>query len=94
MRTPDKGMKSGNGSHELTRLATAYIASIAFGVTFLVASACGVDGGTALLRSVVAAGVALVAGFLLAAPVVDVIIAAAARDEAARQAAKRKEEDA
>lgn len=87
-------MKSANGSHELTRLATAYFASIAFGVTFLVATLRGVDGTTALLRSVAAAGVALVVGFLLAAPVVDVVLAALARDEAQKQAAKRKQEDA
>ena len=31
-------MKLGTGSQELTRLAAAYLASIAFGVTFLVAS--------------------------------------------------------
>lgn len=87
-------MKSGTGSQELTGLATAYIASIAFGVTFLVASLAGVDGGTALVRSVTAAGIAMVLGWLLAAPVVGVIISAAARDEAARQAAaKAKEND-
>ncbi|MBP8300497.1 MAG: hypothetical protein KA020_09050 [Planctomycetes bacterium] len=87
-------MKSGNGSQELTRLATAYFASIAFAVTFLVGSLCGVDGGTALLRSVTAAAIAIVVGYLLAAPVVDVILAAMARDEAARQAAEQaKEED-
>jgi multisubunit Na+/H+ antiporter MnhG subunit len=86
-------MKSGNGSQELTRLATAYFASIAFAVTFLVGSLSGVDGGTALLRSVTAAAIAIVVGYLLAAPVVDVVLAAMARDEAARQAAERAKED-
>lgn len=88
-------MKSGTGSQELTRQATAYFASIAFGVTFLVASLAGVDGGTALGRSVTAAVIAMIVGWLLAAPVVGVLISAAARDEAERQAAaKAKEDDA
>ncbi len=89
-------MKSGNGSQELTRLATAYFASIAFGVTFLVASLAGVDGGTALLRSVTAAAIAMAIGWLLATPVVNVVLSAMARDEADRQAAaaKAKEDDA
>ena len=56
-------MKSGTGSHELTRLATAYFTSIAFGLTFLIASAAGVDGGTALLRAVTAGAIALVLGY-------------------------------
>lgn len=89
-------MKAGTGSHELTRLATAYLTSIAFGLTFLVASAAGVDGGTALLRAVCAAAVALVVGYLLATPVVDAILTAMARDEARRRAEleKREQEDA
>lgn len=86
-------MKSGNGSHELTRLATAYLTSIAFGLTFLVATIAGVDGSTALLRSVVAAGIALVLGHLLASPVVDAVLTAMARDEAKRQAERKTEED-
>ncbi len=87
-------MKSGNGSQELTRLLTAYLTSIAFGITFLVASLVGVDGLTALWRSVTAAGVTLVVGRLLATPVVDTILSALARDEAKRQAAAPKEDDA
>ena len=87
-------MKSGTGSHELTRLATAYLTSIAFGLTFLVASAVGVDGGTALSRSIGAAAVALVLGYMLATPVVDAVLTAMARDEAKRKAAAKQEEDA
>jgi hypothetical protein len=89
-----KGMKSGNGSIELTRLATAYLASIAFGTTFLVATLTGVDGLTALWRGTIAGGCALVAGWLLAAPVVDVILSAIARDEAKRAAERAKEDEA
>ena len=87
-------MKSGTGSQELTRLLTAYLTSIAFGITFLVASLVGVDGLTALWRSVTAAAVTLVVGRLLATPVVDTILSALARDEAKRQAATPKEDDA
>ena len=86
-------MKSGTGSHELTRLATAYFTSIAFGLTFLIASAAGVDGGTALLRAVTAGAIALVLGYLLATPVVDAILTAMARDEAKRLAETKKEDD-
>jgi hypothetical protein len=87
-------MKSGTGSQQLTRLATAYLTSIAFGVTFLVASLGGVSGTTALLRSVAAAGAALVLGMVLAPPVVDTVLNAMARDKAKRQAEAPKEDDA
>ncbi|MEO6593295.1 MAG: hypothetical protein ABIP94_00920 [Planctomycetota bacterium] len=87
-------MKSGNGSLELTRLATAYVASFAFGVTFLTASLAGVDGVTALIRSVTAGGIAMVLGWFLASPVVDAVLTAMARDEAERQAEAAKEDDA
>jgi len=87
-------MESGNGSQELTRIATAYTTSIVFGVTFLIASVSGADLGTMLLRSVITATAAMIAGRLLAAPVVDVVLAAMARDEAKRQAEKPKEEEA
>ena len=86
-------MKSGNGSLELTRLATAYLTSIVFGVAFLVASLSGVDGMTALTRAAIGAGAALIAGPLLAPPVIDVVLAAMARDEAKRRAEQAKEEE-
>jgi hypothetical protein len=83
-------MKS--GSQELTRLLTAYLTSIAFGTAFLIASLAGADGLTVLWRSVVVGGIALVAGQLLAPPVVGAIVAAAARDEAKRRAEQPKED--
>ncbi len=86
-------MKSGNGSQELTRQLTAYLTSIAFGVSFLCASLAGADGLTALWRSVIAGAIALVAGQLLAPPVVDSILTALARDEAKRQAETPREDD-
>lgn len=93
MTGPAESMKSGNGSHELTRLASAYLTSVAFGLTFLVASIAGVDGTTALLRSIGAAVVTLVLGYLLMSPVVDAVLTAMARDEAKRQAATKQEDD-
>ncbi len=87
-------MKSGTGSQELIRLATAYLASIAFALTFLIGTLSGVDGGTTLLRSVTVAGAALVLGWLLAAPVVDAVLTAMARDEAKRRAEQTAEDDA
>jgi predicted benzoate:H+ symporter BenE len=87
-------MKSGNGSQELTRLLVAYLTSIAFGITFLVASLVGVDGLTALWRATAAAAIAMVAGHLLATPLVDTVLTALARDEAKRQATKPKDEEA
>ena len=87
-------MKSGKGSHELTRLATAYCTSFTFGLTFLIATFAGVDGTTALWRSVATAGAALVLGYLLASPVVDAVLTAMARDEAKRAAERVPEDDA
>lgn len=80
-------MTEESGSQELVRIATAYLASIAFGVTFLVATLTGADGTTALLRGVVATIAACVVGRLLFGPAVGVVLAAMARDEAARKAA-------
>jgi hypothetical protein len=85
-------MKSGNGSQQLTRLLTAYLTSLTFGLTFVVGTFAGVDGMTALMRSVMTGGIALLVGNLLAAPVVDAVLTALARDEAKRQAEKPKED--
>jgi hypothetical protein len=85
-------MESGNGSNELTRLLTAYLTSIAFGVTFLVAFLAGVDGMTALWRSVTVAACALVAGKLLAPPLIGSVLDAIARDETKRKAEQPKED--
>lgn len=84
---------TGNAKVELTRLCAAWLASIAFGVTFLVASLAGVDGLTTLWRAVIAAGLAWLAAHLLAPPVVDVMLTALARD-AARRGAEQPKEDA
>jgi hypothetical protein len=81
-----------SGSQELSRIATAYTASLAFGVTFLVALACGCELGSALLRASIVLGAAMLAGRLLSAPVVDVVLAAMARDEAKRRSEQQKHE--
>ncbi|MFN6145757.1 MAG: hypothetical protein ACK5AL_05325 [Planctomycetota bacterium] len=83
-------MKSGIARQDLLRLLNAYLGSIAFGVSFVAASLLGVDGLTALGRSVLALGLALVAGQFLAPPVVDVVLQAIARDEAKRLADQEK----
>ncbi|MCA8977631.1 MAG: hypothetical protein KDC98_23100 [Planctomycetes bacterium] len=86
-------MTEANGSQELVRIATAYMASLAFAVTFLVATLTGTDGLTALGRSVVAVLIACVASQLLVPPVINVVLAAMARDEALRKAEQQPEED-
>ncbi len=75
-----------SGSHELSRIATAYAASIAFAVTFLVALAGGCNLGDTLFRSTIALGAGVILGRLLSPPVVNVVLAAMARDEARRRA--------
>lgn len=83
-------MKSGIARQDLLRLLSAYLGSIAFGVSFVAASLLGVDGLTALWRSVLVLGAALVAGQFLAPPVVDAVLQAIARDEAKRLAEQEK----
>jgi hypothetical protein len=87
-------MESGRATHELTRLAAAYLTSISFGIAFLVASLAGVDGLTALLRAACAAGAAWLASWFLVPPVIGVVLAALVRDEARRRKEDAAEEDA
>ena len=88
-----RSMTEGNGSQELVRIAMAYLASIAIGVTFLVANLMGADGLTALWRSVIAVVIACVASQVLVPPVVNAVLSAMARDEAERQAALEPEDE-
>lgn len=83
-----------SGSQHLSRLAMAYAASVAFALTFLLASWAGCSGGTALFRGTAAAVVAMFAVRLLAPPVVRVVLDAMARDVAQRQAAAKAEDEA
>ena len=76
------------GSKELARSAVAYMVSIAFCVTFLLANVWGASTGTALSRAVIVAFVTLFVSRLLIKPVVDVVLDAMARDQA-----KQAEED-
>ncbi|MCA8951826.1 MAG: hypothetical protein KDE27_20115 [Planctomycetes bacterium] len=86
-------MTQDTGSQELARIATAYLASIAFGATFLIATLTGTDGATALIRSVIAVIAACVVGRLLLGPAINAVLTAMARDEAERRAALRAAED-
>lgn len=86
-------MTSRSGSDELTRLTAAYVTSIVFGTTFLVAMLQGVDGTTALMRGVTAGAIALVAAHLLAPPVVNVVLDTLAREQARQQAETQEDED-
>ncbi|MEM7199131.1 MAG: hypothetical protein AAF628_02630 [Planctomycetota bacterium] len=70
------------GSRELTKATAAYLASVAFAITFLVSTLCGAAGLTALTRGSIAAGAALLIGPVLARPAVSVILDAMARDRA------------
>lgn len=87
-------MTDGTGSQELVRIATAYVASIGFCITFLVATLCGASGLTSLLRGAMVAGAAVFAAPLLVSPVVHVVLDAMARDEAKRKSQKATEEEA
>lgn len=87
-------MDEGAGSQELSRRATAYVVSVVFGLTFLIAQLRGADATTALQRGLVALAIAMIAGRLLCAPVVDVVLSALARDESKRKAAQAKEDEA
>ena len=82
-----------SGSQELSRTATAYIASLAFVATFLLTTAWGGDGNTALLRGVLVGAMALVLGRFLARPIVDVVLDAMARDRAANAPPSEEEDD-
>lgn len=75
-----------SGSHQLTRIATAYTTSLAFALTFVVALAAGCDLGDALFRAAIVLACAMLAGRLLAPPVIDVVLQAMARDKARREA--------
>lgn len=82
-----------SGSRELTRLAMAYAASIAFGVTFLLASWAGCNGSTALVRGAIAVVAAMAITRMLAAPVVQVVLDALARDTAKKAEAKNEADE-
>jgi hypothetical protein len=93
MDLPAGSMNSGIGSQELTRVAAAYITSIVFAIAFFSAWVAGVDGLTALWRSVIAGACGLVGANLLAPPVIDVVLSAIARDETRRRAELEAEDD-
>lgn len=78
------------GTVEVSRHATAWLVSLSFCATFLLATLAGASGGTALLRGVAVAGATLVIGGLLVRPVVDAVFTAMARDRAEAETRARK----
>ena len=76
-----------NGSRELTRGATAYLASLTFAMTYLASSARGATALTALTRGVVVAIATWFLGRALLRPAMAQIVAAMARDRAEGAAA-------
>lgn len=83
-----------SGSAELSRIATAYAASVSFGLTFLLASATGSGVSTALWRGAVVIAVVVPLSRLLVKPVIDVVLDAMAREQAKKRAAAEKEQAA
>lgn len=78
-----------DGSRELTRAATAYLASLTFAMTYLASSAHGATASTALLRGTVVAVLTWFVGRLLLRPAVAQVVSAIARDRAAEAEAER-----
>lgn len=79
------------GTTEICRRASAYAVSVAFCLTYLLASLLGASPMDALLRGAVVAGSTLLISGLLARPAVDAVLAAMARDRAI-EAQKQQEE--
>ncbi len=79
------------GTNDLARAATAYVACMAFGLTYLLTVVIGSDGMTAVVRATVVAVVTLVVGRLLFRPLIASVLDAMAQHEATR-ANPRKED--
>jgi hypothetical protein len=75
-----------DGCRELTRALSAYLASLAFAVAFLVTTLCGGSLWTATLRSSAAAAATLLVGSFLLRPLFSTILDAMARDRAEQRA--------
>lgn len=77
---------------ELARATAAWVASLAFAITFLAAWALGASVLTGAVRGAVVAVATLVAANLLVRPVLSVVLNAMARDRAARQQEQERKE--
>lgn len=82
-----------SGSQQLSRIATAHLASLGFAATFLLATAFGADGLTALFRGVVVALFCTVLGGPLSHLVIATVLDAMARDRAQASAAAAEAEE-
>ena len=78
------------GSRELARSAGAYLACVAFAISFLVATFTGGSLATALMRSSLVAVVTLFVARLLMRMALSTILDAIARDQAAEQTGEAK----
>ncbi len=74
-------------------MAAAYGACLAFAVTYLVASAMGVGGMTAVIRGAVVALCVVVLGRLVFGPAISSVLDAMARDQAAAETARHEEDE-
>jgi hypothetical protein len=76
------------GTNDLARAATAYVACITFGLTYLLTMLLGGDGLTAVIRATIVALVTLVVGRLLFRPLIASILDGIAQHQAAQTKAK------
>ena len=76
------------GTNELARAATAYVACITFGLTYLLTMLLGGDGLTAVIRATIVAMVTLVVGRLLFRPLIASILDGIAKHQAAQSKIK------
>ena len=76
------------GTNDLARAATAYVACITFGLTYLLTMLLGGDGLTAVIRATIVAMVTLVVGRLLFRPLIASILDGIAQHQAAQSKIK------
>jgi len=76
----------------LAKRTTSHLVALAFGLTYLAATAAGATPGDSLLRGCIAAAATIVVGRLLCQPVIDVILDTLVREQA-RRAAEQAEDD-
>lgn len=83
----------GGGKSDLARLAAAYLACLAFAITYLLTTVFGGGGLTAAFRGGVVAAIALIAGRAVIGPVISSILDAMARDQAEKSATAQEDDE-
>ena len=78
----------GMASRELARSTSTYVACLAFTLAFLVTTASGGTGLTAVFRGTIAAFATMIVGGLLLRPLMSTVLDAMARDAAAKNEAE------